>query len=277
MSRAASKADPKRTANRRKGQAPVRRLPELRSLRAPALVLGLGLGAVALGHLGYGWLDRPVEQLVLSGPFDRIAAAEVRARVAPLAAGQGLLSLDLEAVRAAAEAPDWVDRVRVTRRWPSSLVLEVSEQIAAARWSDGGLLNTRGELFDPDDLSGTEALPELGGPAGSQWQVIQRYLALRERLAGGTHEVTRMRVDARGAWSLQLDGRLAVRLGREETSERLQRLLEVALPTVAARIAQVERIDLRYTNGFAVAWRRAAAMGNGNDSQTGTPAGGDAV
>jgi cell division protein FtsQ len=243
----------------RKRVAAERRMPDVRHLFAPALVLVAGLALVAIAHLGYTWLDKPVRELVVQGSFQRTSAEDISAQVAPVAQGQGLLSLDLDAVRRAAEAPDWVDRVRVSRRWPDTLILEVNEQIAAARWSDGGLLNTRGERFDPADISGTAELPELGGPDGSQWQVIQRYLALRAELSGQQHRVTRMQVDARGAWSLVLDDRIEVQLGREETSARLARLQHVALITLASSIHAVARIDLRYTNGFAVAWRQADA------------------
>jgi len=232
-------------------------MPSFAHLLRPALVTVIGVVTVIVAHLTYSWLDVPVRELVVQGSFQRITADEVRERVAPVATGQGLLSLDLDAVRAAAQSPDWVDRVRVSRRWPNTLVLQVSEQIAAARWTDGGLLNTRGERFEPADVSGTEVLPELGGPVGSQWQVIQRYLALRADLSAAPYRVTSMRVDARGAWTLELDDRIEVAIGREDTSGRLIRLQDVVLPELAARIGSVARIDLRYTNGFAVAWRQS--------------------
>jgi cell division protein FtsQ len=249
----------RRPQRNRKRAERERRLPQIRHLVAPALVLAAGLSLVLLANLGYAWLDVPVRQLVVQGSFQRITADEIKARVAPVAQGQGLLSLDLDGVRSAAEAPDWVDRVRVSRRWPDTLVLDINEQIAAARWSDGGLLNTRGERFDPADISGTASLPELGGPEGTQWQVIQRYLALRAELSDAPYQVTSMWLDARGAWSLQLDDSVEVELGREDTTVRLSRLQHVVLPALAPRIDTVQTIDLRYTNGFAVAWQQADA------------------
>ena len=41
----------------------------------------------------------------------------------------------------------WVDAVSVQRAWPRGLHVLVIEQVAAARWGETGLLNTRGELF----------------------------------------------------------------------------------------------------------------------------------
>ena len=57
------------------------------------------------------------------------------------------MSADLDAIQRAVEALPWVDHARVQRHWPNGLHVQVSEQTAAARWGESGLLNTRGELF----------------------------------------------------------------------------------------------------------------------------------
>ena len=52
---------------------------------------------------------------------------------------------------------------------------------------------------------------------------------------------------------------------QKETTARLVRLREVVLPTLGARIGQVDRIDLRYTNGFAIAWAGPSAEAGSRD------------
>ena len=47
---------------------------------------------------------------------------------------------------------------------------------------------------------------------------------------------------------------VVVRLGRQSVDERLQRFLTLASATVAKRIAEINYIDMRYTNGFSVGW-----------------------
>ena len=141
----------------------------------------------ALGVLGAGlygaWqvLDRPITSIEVTAPFQRVTPMQVEDHVRGQLNG-GILSGDLVGVRDSLESLPWVDSVRIRRRWPSRLLVTVNEQVAAARWGERGLLNTRGELFVTDARHVPAELPRLTGPEGSQWQVAQRYLALREPL-----------------------------------------------------------------------------------------------
>ena len=61
-------------------------------------------------------------------------------------------------------------------------------------------------------------------------------------------------MDARGAWSIELDSGQEIQLGRRNVEERLDRLFKVAVPLLTPEFERVTRVDLRYTNGFAVGW-----------------------
>ena len=59
----------------------------------------------------------------------------------------------------------------------------------------------------------------------------------------------------RGAWEFRLDNGVTVRLGRRQVDERFERFMNAAARLVAVRASDIDYIDLRYTNGFAVGWR----------------------
>jgi hypothetical protein len=60
-----------------------------------------------------------------------------------------------------------------------------------------------------------------------------------------------------------------VRLGRAQRDGRLDRFARVVVPALDERLARAEYVDMRYTNGFAVAWRDAAAIGATGDRSNG--------
>jgi cell division protein FtsQ len=171
----------------------------------------------------------------------------------------GLVSVDLDAVRLAIEALPWVDAVSVSRAWPRGLHVEVVEQVAAARWGANGLLNTRGELFVNDARHVPLELAQLSGPDGTENKVAQRYLTSQRRLSEAGLRLTSLRLDARGAWEMDLANGVSVRLGRRQVDERFERFVTTAGKLVAQRPNDIVYIDMRYTNGFAVGWRSAAA------------------
>jgi len=52
-------------------------------------------------------------------------------------------------------------------------------------------------------------------------------------------------------------------VGRAAPEARLRRLVAAWPAALAGRAGRVARVDLRYTNGFAVRWRPGAAPGRG--------------
>jgi len=224
------------------------------SARRAGLLLLVG-GALA----GAAWaLDRPIRSISIDGSFQRVSPGQVENAVAPFAR-RGFLSADLDAIQRAVEAVPWVDHARVQRRWPNSLHVVVVEETAAARWGQSGLLNTRGQLFVREAAHVPAELPRLSGPDGTEGQVAQRYLATQGRMLEAGMRIAALRLDERGAWEMDLDSGVTVRLGRREVDERLERFIRTASQVIAHRLNDVSYVDMRYSNGFAIGWRNGQA------------------
>lgn len=226
-------------------------------LRRLALPVG---GLVVVGGLLLA-MNHPLERVRVEGTFQRVSAGDVESVVRHGLQG-GFVTANLGELRNRIEALPWVDRARLARRWPSGLVVEVTEQVPAARWGEDGLLNSRGEVFVVGVKHPPPELPVLTGPAGTEAQVAQRFFAVQARLGERGLRVSAMRLDARGAWTLELADGLEVRFGRRQVDERIQRFLDVAAGVVQPRTADIRYVDMRYSNGFSIGWRgREAASG----------------
>jgi cell division protein FtsQ len=204
-------------------------------------------------------LDRPVRRVLLEGSFQRVAPPDIEAAVTGAMRG-GLADVDLEEVRERVERIDWVDHAVVQRRWPDAIRVVVTEQVAAARWNEAGLLNARGELFLRNARYVPPELPQLEGPDGSEGVVAQLYLDSQGRLLEAGLRLTGVRLDERGAWELELGNGVRVRLGRLAVTDRLERFIRHASPLVAKRSAEIDHVDMRYTNGFSVGWNPRSAL-----------------
>lgn len=232
---------------------------------------GLGLGrtigvvlflaavaGVAWIYFGMVKLDRwPIRWLEVDGGFERVSAEQVRKTLAPLVEGS-FFSVNAKALREVANELPWVNEVVVQKRWPDTVTVWVSEYVPVAHWVDGQLIATNGDTFSVPGAAEIQGLPWLEGPPSSVETVIETWLAFSEMLAESGEEIERITLNPRGAWTLQLDGGTRVELGREDATQRLQRM--------AASWDQLRRlrgyeplvIDLRYSNGFAVRWPEMA-------------------
>jgi len=247
---------------KRNRRQPKSREPSL-AARIPWRALGAAAATVAAAALLAGILgqalDRPVRRVVVDGSFQRVSPPEIEAAVVAAVHG-GLASVDLDAVRQSVERIDWVDHAVVRRRWPDALRVIVTEEVAAARWNESGLLNARGELFIRNARFVHGELPLLEGPDGSEGMVAQLYLDAQGRLLEAGVRLTGVRLDERGAWEMQLSNGVRVRLGRLAVNERLDRFIRLAGPLVAKRAAEIAYVDMRYTNGFSVGWNPRSAV-----------------
>lgn len=219
---------------------------------AVLLLLAGGLSALTWA------LDRPVRIISMDGSFQRVSPGQIEKAVAPFA-NAGFMSANLDDIQNAVEALPWVAQARIQRRWPNSLHVSVIEQTAAARWGDSGLLNTRGELFVRQAQHVPAELPHLSGPEGTESEVARRYLAVQGRMVEAGMRVVAMRLDERGAWEMDLDSGVTVRLGRRDVDERIDRFIHTASSVIAHRLNEISYVDMRYSNGFAIGWRNPAA------------------
>ncbi len=152
------------------------------------------------------------------------------------------------------ESLDWVDTVRIGRRWPDRLLVSVTEHTAAARWGENGLLNVRGELFAEDSRHRFPELPRLAGPAGSEREVSAYYLSLRGQLFAAQMPLDTLSMDERGALTIRLTTGQEIRFGRQDIDARIRKFFAVIAPTLSNQLERIRYVDLRYTNGFAVGW-----------------------
>jgi cell division protein FtsQ len=220
-----------------------------------ALLLSLVLVVAGLLRWLQDPATLPMRQLQIEGTLRYISQAELQAQVAPLVRG-GFFNLDVAAVQRAAQALDWVDRVSVRRVWPDTVRLQVLEQRPVARWGDGALLNPRGERFDAAGREVQEALPRLQGPAGREAALLVQYQQLAGLLSTAGLQVVRLSQDERRALQLTLDTGMQLQLGRGEATARVRRFLRAYPSLVASREENLQHVDLRYSNGFAVRWAR---------------------
>ncbi|HWM29427.1 MAG TPA: cell division protein FtsQ/DivIB [Woeseiaceae bacterium] len=244
----------RKQAKKRKQKAvPKVRLPKIPFARiagvcAATLVIFLSY------ELSASLLDRPIRAITIDAPFQRVSALQIEEAISG-ELEHGFLSANLTVMQKRIVALPWIDQANVARRWPDTLEITVAEQIPAACWGERGLLNTRGELFVRNARHVPAELPRLSGPPDRSAEVAQRYLDVRDNLIPLGLDVRRVHLDARGAWDMTLSNGVAVRLGRREVTERTELFLDVVANIVSSREAEIEFVDMRYSNGFTIGWK----------------------
>ena len=196
----------------------------------------------------------PVQQITVTGELAHTQMEMVQEMVQPALAG-GFLRADLQRIREQLQSLPWIYEATVRRKWPAELEIHVVEQLPIARWGEDGFLNHEGAIFHSARSGAWEALPLLQGPEGSAGSLMATYRRMVAMLSPLGINLEQLVVDERGQVEAMLVGGTRLILGGDDFLERMHRFVEIYRRELAARAADVARVDLRYQSGVAVAFR----------------------
>ena len=222
-------------------------------------VMWVGMGIVAKERWPIRWLE-------INGSFNRVSAEQLRASLIPLVRSS-FFTVDLQALRKVAARNSWVASVNAQKRWPDTVVVTVEEYVPVAHWNNRRLISSHGKVFGAMEADEIQGLPWLSGPDEQLDQVIENWSRFNAMLDPAGLEIEKLTLDQRGAWSLQLNKGTRLQLGREDASERLERLMNSWGTLLYQHKLPPVLVDLRYANGFAVRWPKDAADFAGIDKQ----------
>lgn len=243
-----------------------RRVPHSRGERLKALLprIQSGLSSLvsvsaicALGVVVYLGIEAlrnlPVERIVVTGKLEHLRQDALRDALSD-ELDQGLLFLNLAELQDTLEALPWVYSAELRRRFPDTLELSVVEQLPIARWGEEAFLNHEARIIEVADTERWKDLPEIRGPLGSEARLMNHYQRLLERLRPLALTPVSLSEDDYGQLLVGLDNGLELQLGDHDFSLRLQRFLQLWSSDLQKADRLVQRVDMRYDGGAAVAF-----------------------
>ncbi|WP_049723578.1 cell division protein FtsQ/DivIB [Gilvimarinus polysaccharolyticus] len=244
-----------RGASRSSSAAVVARLLKLMSRVALVVLIG-GIGFSTYYYGGAAVtrvLQHPVDEVRVEGPF-HFVSREAATDLISSAIDNKFVDLDIAQLKQKIEQHSWVERAVITRSLPSALIITLEEQVPIARWGDIGFLNQRGEVVYTAETQFLDDLPELNGREQQSARIMQQYQDLSRLLRSRNLSIARLWVDELSTWRITLARGVELVLGKDDLVEKIQRFLLVYDEHLIQQFEAVVRIDLRYTNGLAVAW-----------------------
>jgi len=231
-------------------------------------VLFLGLFLSFLGSFSLFILEPhtlPMTTVQITGHIINTDQKVLQSLVSQVAKG-GFFEINLAQVQKTLLTMPWIKNVQVHKQWPNTLVIQILERTAVARWQELALVDNEGKLFQVSPEMNKEQrstgkgnleLPRFSGPPNSVGEVFERYNLLLPRIARAGLKIRELGCNARKAWYMVLDNGVKLRLGHGDSESQLHRFLKVHNYLIRyspkySRENSAVQFDLRYTNGIAV-------------------------
>jgi cell division protein FtsQ len=199
----------------------------------------------------------PIKTVKVQATYDHIQKHTLIQAIQPYTE-HGFFGIDGHLLRENLLRLPWVRQVAVTRVWPDTLLIDLTEHVAIARWGATGLLNKQGEIFPLDPKHPMAHLPLLEGPPQQEQRVWNECQQMFKQVARLGLKVTECHLSEQDAWSLVLSNGITVVLGRTEAQARLGRFVSLYREVIGDKAASARRVDMRYMDGMTVEWMQSA-------------------
>lgn len=197
--------------------------------------------------------DVPIKTVVVKSELKHVTKQEIR-NVAANYLSDGFFTIKLTNFESDLEIIPWVFKANIKRKWPSKLIIEIEEQMPHFRWTGQSLLNKEAEPFLVSDFDAYNQLPKLSGLAGRERYLATLYRQYDKRFKAIGLSIAAVDEDARYDKVITLTNGISINVGREHTSQQIERCLRSFEKFNKDERAAIVSIDLRHSNGFAVRW-----------------------
>ncbi len=240
MSKGATRKKPKRTKLQ---------LVQIRRWVQPIVVAVFACGSMgAAGFLVLEWVNRDITQLKIVAPIAQVSESEIRQQLSTHFPSS-FFYLDVIDVREQLKKLPMVREASVKKVWPDTLEITLQEEIPVASWNSDAVLSHAGDIL-PVTVKDAQ-LPKLEGAVGNSHTVMKHFHLFSSW--GKTHQLELMGLKKNGTdWQLRTKAGIQIWIDQEDALQGLKRLGAVLN---RVEIDRVSGIDLRYEQGFAVAWK----------------------
>ena len=151
-------------------------------------------------------------------------------------------------------ALSWVAQVDIERLFPDVIKITLKEKQPVAIWNDSILTDQGDSVTGSTIRTEYPTLPRLIGSPQDAKLMLNMYQKMSAFLAVNQLQIKRLERRENHAWIVTLTNGTQLKLGKQDTLERLQRFNRAYL-VLSEKPGQLVYVDLRYPKGMAVKWQ----------------------
>ena len=196
----------------------------------------------------------PVNSLKIEAPYKNLPRNTIESILSPYL-GKSFIMFSSQQLEKDLLKNPWVASAHVEKTWPDHILIQIGERFPVAIYNNM-LLSEKGDTFSVELLNKFSKLPHFYGPKNQQKDILHIYEKLSKLLESQDLFITKVWLRDNQAWEIALHNGVLVRLGKQNIEERLLHFIQVYPKLFAKRFDQIVAVDLRYSNGIAVDWKK---------------------
>lgn len=182
--------------------------------------------------------------------------ASLEKAVEPLGKVQ-FFGADLSAIHRVVSELSWVGSANVYRDWDKGVMVSVKPRIPVANFGSEQMLDASGVVYTPADPKAVmdKSLANLYSRPKEAVNVMRQMRRINTWFAPLNLHAVDMILTPRQTWVIVFDNGLRVVVDHEDTEQKLYSLSVQLSGQLKPEVAKIASVDLRYKNGFAIAYK----------------------
>ena len=223
------------------------------------MVLVLGLLVLILMMGGKALRDAPPAAIFIDAKGLTAAQYHSLQQVMDQQQVSSFFTSDLQTLRDITTGLAWVDQVSIARDWQRGIVVTALPKQAIANFGTERLVDAKGSVFVPADSNDLtqKGFATLQGEIAQAPVIMQQMQQINDWYAPLGMQVEDIILSPRMTWLIRFDNGQRVIVDNENTAQKLLSLSQLLGNQLKERRDEIQSVDLRYKNGFTIAWQMA--------------------
>lgn len=208
--------------------------------------------------------NKPAEDIVIDDSNLSPAEVQVLASTLSSVGKVQFFSADLEQIHDEVTKLSWVESADVSRDWYRGVMVSVTPRKAIANFGSRQMIDASGQVFVPVDrtqLMNTH-LVTLYGDEAEAADIMTQMNHINTWFEPLGISVKELSLTPRQTWIIGFNSGLRVIVDGENTEQKLYGLPKTLFWHYKDKLNQIQSVDLRYKNGFVIAWKSQAPDGS---------------
>ncbi|WP_230660394.1 cell division protein FtsQ/DivIB [Psychrobacter sp. I-STPA10] len=166
-------------------------------------------------------------------------------------------STNLPVLQDAALQMPWIEDVSIQRDWNRGIVISVLPRQPVAKFGSERLIDAQGQAYIPADARSLQQpnFVTLQGGTEQSALIMQMMQQVNMWYAPADIKVQDIFLSPRMTWLFRFDNGMRIIVDNENTYQKLFAVSQILVNQLASRRDEIQSIDLRYKNGFAITWK----------------------
>lgn len=188
-----------------------------------------------------------------------LSATQYQALNKSLQAQQGgsFFTANLPKIQEAALQLPWIEDISIQRDWNRGIVVTALPRQPVAKFGSERLVDASGQAYIPADSRSLQQpdFVNLQGDTSQSTAIMQMMQQVNSWYMPVGIKVQDVFLSPRMTWLFRFDNGLRIIVDNENTSQKLFSVSQLLKNQLADKQEQIQSLDLRYKNGFAITWK----------------------